>query len=378
MLDFIGACTSRLCGSSRCPERLPPGAGNNKFGDGATATGVDDDGCCTVIDHRILTDRLPNDKTLASFAFQVRDQLQPPRHSGCRVVCLIIYREGCLLCMEVGTNCEVASLAGSCSAVRCALAKLLLRHAGRTPLAGIEKLVIVTDEPCCVLPGYSCCELLAEHVDRSVQIVCCWCVDGGEAPKGVLSRAETVEALYPYPNAYRHIARHEVAAFAEALAKRCAHVQAGPEATRRLFEVTWEAARLVPVEGRAHPVCYAAGVLFRSGEIRACPSALLSGSAVVDSIDPVARLSACLEEHVRRGDFPQTLVITDQWGVLHAPAAVGRRFLEVHGFSSVSLLVHDSDTGELRVLRCGELSCGVGGGAEAKGAKLEATPTPTL
>lgn len=352
MQRLLGQCAACLCGQ---PRVLPKGVGHGRFGEGLVDTMAPLVDCALLVDRFDLEGGLPSDSVLAELAFAVRAQLAPPRHSNFRVVCLILYRLGGQLRAEIGANSEVVSLAGGCCAERCAIAKLVTRFGGRTPLEGVERLVLVSDAPSCVLPGYACRELLSEHLDSDVPITCAW-YDSQAKIVGVPGRRPqlrrtSVRALQPHPCAYRHVARGELATFAEQLAAKCAAV---PADARSLFEKTLQTAQEVTdAHRRVHPAQYAAGALFHSGELRACSAA--PAIEFPCSIDAVARLSVHLEERQQRGDLPKLLMVCDRWGVLHAPFAVGRSYLLEHGFSDVDMLVHD-DAGELCTLKCSDLS----------------------
>lgn len=282
-------------------------------------------------------------------------RLTPPRHSEFRVLCLVAQRVEGRLFAEFGSNSEVVSLAGGMCAERCVVGKLLLSSGGRTLVVGIERIVIVSDAPHCVLPGCQCREILVEHVPTGVPYVCAWQPAGG----GRLElRTLTMEALYPHPSVYRWVPRREVSGFAERLSRRCE--KPASEDAKRLLEATLAAAR--GLESTVHPVHYAAGALFASGEVRTCAAALIVEFPCC--IDPVARLSTWIEEHARRQDPPELLLVCDQWGVLHAPFAIGRSYLLEHGCGGVATLVHDGGSGKVLELPCEELG-GSGEGVSA-------------
>lgn len=257
-------------------------------------------------------------------------------------------------------NSEVVGLTGSCSAERSVIAKMLMRHGGRSPLVGVEKLVLVTDAPHCVLPGYQCREILREHVDPSVLVVCAWRSEEDGHLKKIQSLTVSIEELHPYPSPYLHMASKEVSELAEQFARRCAPVPRQPADWHRLYEATRAIARAHPASSSRAGVHYAAGAMFFSGDIRTCEAAPAQEPSC--SLEAISRLSAWLEEHSRQDDLPQLILISDQWGVLHAPFAVGRGYLIEHGYGDVSILLHDSCTAELRELRCRDL----GGGVDCK------------
>jgi len=342
--------------------------GHGKFGEGVVDTASNIDECGLLMDRfnlESLDGALPADIVLADLAFNVRGQITPPRHSGFRVICLLVYRHAGKLAVEVGFNCEVVSLTGGVCAEKNAVTKLVTKFSGKTPLDTVERVVIVSDADHVILPGLNCREFLMEHLPPSVRVVAAW-HDSTSPPRpaGIPGpgrphmRTAALQDIYPHANAYRRVARADVAAFAEQLAARCAPVPAEPSATKRLFEATLKRAQdhKETDEKQLHPVYYAAGALFQSGEVRVCTSAVAIEYPC--SIDAVARLSVWLEEHVQNGDHPTTVVVCDQWGVLHAPFATGRSYLCEYGFDDVTILIHDADSGAICTLRCRELAGG--------------------
>merc|ERR1711988_553135 len=59
------------------------------------------------------------------------------------------------------------------------------------------------------------------------------------------------------------------------------------------------------------------------------------------SIDPVVKLIPFLEEKVAEGVTPSLVLMSDQFGVLHAPFACARAFLAEHGYEDLKLIVHN-------------------------------------
>ncbi|CAK0904921.1 unnamed protein product, partial [Prorocentrum cordatum] len=118
----------------------------------------------------------PSDDQLAALAFAVgRKQLAANDAGGRRTVCLLLHRSGRdgLLRAEVTTACWTRGGAG-CSAEVAAVSRLLLRCGCRTPLEGVERMVVAVDADHLVPPDPRGCELLVEHADLAVPIVCAW------------------------------------------------------------------------------------------------------------------------------------------------------------------------------------------------------------
>mmetsp|Transcript_38785 Transcript_38785/g.104016 ORF Transcript_38785/g.104016 Transcript_38785/m.104016 type:complete len:226 (+) Transcript_38785:2-679(+) len=219
-------------------------------------------------------------------------------------------------------------------------------------------MVVAVDADHLVPPDPRGCELLVEHADLAVPIVCAWLEE-----RRLCSRTGELRCWLPHPSAYRGVAAPDVAAFAERLAAQCRPCAEARE--KQLHDAAREEAlRAINPFAHAAYVSYAAGAASRGGAVRVCSAVGLQGREV--GLDAVARLSAWLEDWRWQGDPPELLLVSDQWGVLHAPTATGRVYLLERGFGDVALLLHDG-SGELLRLRCSDLA-GVPPREEAAGA----------
>lgn len=372
--DLLGRCAGALCPRTAPPPgggRPRPSAGHGRFGEGAAETAAPEAESGPVADRLLLGhDAGPSEGQLAALAHAICGKLEAPRDGSHKRLSLLLHRgaDGGLVA-EVATAAGGARAAAGCSAEAAALARLLLRRGCCEPLEGVERLVSATDGPSPAPPSPRSCELLLQHLDAELPVVCTW--RGGEEPNGRGSRARisTLGALYPHPDAYRRLGSDEVADFAAGFALRCAKVPHDPAPDQRLFQAVFAAAR---EEAKATaPACcvhLAAGVLYKSGALRTtsglrgagppAPAAAASGDAVLQLAPWVAGGA--------EGE-PELLLICDQWGVLHAPSGAAREQLVAFGLGEVRLLVHQASSGELCGLRCmellGERACGAPAGA---------------
>ena len=55
---------------------------------------------------------------------------------------------------------------------------------------------------------------------------------------------------------------------------------------------------------------------------------------------------------------PILLLQVDQWGILSAPAAPARAWLNEYGFGALQVLLHEAEGGQLRVLTVAQLAPG--------------------
>jgi len=141
----------------------------------------------------------------------LRQRLSPPRHSGFRVVALLLLKDGSTI---AGANDEPAvSLGGALCAERAALLAYRVRY-GRCCKPQITTIYIVSDHPTTALPpGCLCREYLYGHpaVDpattRIVLQAAASCPDDdGDEPTSMSTptpiRCFTLQELHPYPSAY--------------------------------------------------------------------------------------------------------------------------------------------------------------------------------
>lgn len=377
--QFVAACLDGLLPQPR-RERGP---NHGFFGEGAVVSRTTKDG---VMDRmRLNGPALPGDLILARLAFAVRGQLEPPRRTGIRRVCLVVHRHGCEdgeLGVEVASTAECCNAAGGCSAEQSALAKLMT-WVGVLPVGGparglglglVEKLVVVSDAPHIVLPDAVSREMLAEHLAPSVPLLL-GCYESGR----LHLQTVTVADLYPFPLAYRHVPCRDVAMFARSLGARCAPVPVEQTLVQKVFLATLAAVRKDAQPSATSPSqeakasntemnsscqaeaedvtpVYAAGVGFADGNVEVCvgrgqSSATSSGVLVWEGI---TQLAFRLQDRDLALPPPCLFLVSDQWGVLHAPFSAGRSIL-VECFRELSFVVHSPEKGDLRELRCREL-----------------------
>jgi len=365
--QWFRQCFVFLCGAKSVKKK---GAGHGRLGEGVVQSRLPEAVCGPFVDRIEFGSRLlPDNGSLARLALGMHPQLDPPKHSGRSTVALVVYHAATgSFRAEVATATEVVGLAGGVDAGCCAIARLLTRRAGHTPLDCVDRVVVAVSALKELLPGYQCRQMLAEQLADEVQVICAW--QEGARPR---AKAITVAELWPHPCAYRHLGRDEVAVFAGSLASLCEAPFTGESdsARRNLYEGTKEAAMTEYCDDEVHPVRYAAGVLFETGVSEVCAAVPAADHTV--SIEAVARLSFALEARRRSGNRALLLLVSDQWGVLHAPFAVGRSYLVERGFGDLLTAVHNPLTGAVQELRCSDLT-GVVPVANSDAPAANATP----
>jgi cytidine deaminase len=347
------------------------------------------------------------DKEDIVIAQEYRIRVNPPRQSSFRVVALIYYQ---LLGQEesssnnsnrnyvVGANDEPCYMNGSICAERAALVQLRF-----LPIKSITKVVITTDSPQPIYPGFLCREFMSSHLaldPETVPIItagslcrdpCCRLNIGktmidntfASAPginhesSALASLSETASAfnaclgqgktfhqwnivktsltaLYPYPSPYTRLDANECVELGPILSKKysdqqiIAQSQLPPQASHLIAKAT-EAANAANDRYQLHPIQYAAAVLFDDGTIQtACQRKALEYGC---SLDAVTQLGTYMEEKLdtnkkNNSDLgtsrPKLLVQTDQFGVIHAPFATARSYLSEFGFGDTKVLISQS------------------------------------
>eukprot|EP00927_Polykrikos_kofoidii_P072878 TRINITY_DN68950_c0_g1_i1.p1 TRINITY_DN68950_c0_g1~~TRINITY_DN68950_c0_g1_i1.p1 ORF type:complete len:480 (+),score=56.56 TRINITY_DN68950_c0_g1_i1:80-1519(+) len=366
----------------------------------ASPLSTDDGGASTEL--VALSPELPSSNILAELAVAVQGQVAAPARSGEKVACIAVHsrrapsRGNLVECcsIEAGTRAESAAPASACDAETCALAGPLAMAGACVPglfPTPLKALVLAADTsvPPRLSPGG--CELLAQHLHGGkcgghsdddeisgqqnglgleLPVLSAWRGRwrGGAGAKStgrriLRVRSDPFSKVYPHPNVYRSASNggSDLASIAKDFAAKCESVPDESGHIRRLFDTlhgisveSVEAkdrqriAEDSPPEFTCVGPCYSAGVICESGGI--CWASCFAGS-----VDVVARLSVRLEDSCRSGETPAWLLICDQWGVLHAPSAVGRSYLVERGFGNLSLLVHEEATGALQRLQCRDL-----------------------
>jgi len=189
---------------------------------------------------------------------------------------------------------------------------------------------------------------------------------GGEAAGKQLARYSLKE-LYPHPPIYHGVGRSFLHGMASNFADRmsavndredgdlaaCLGGRVGLKQTTALYRAVLSLAKTPHSSDANHPLHLAAGVLFSSGEMvteRQFP-ALEYGCTV----DAVTRLSAAMggrvdSDHSKK-DQPLLLLIVDQFGICHSPAAEPRSWLTEFAGGQIRaglvILVHEGSTGKL-------------------------------
>jgi hypothetical protein len=334
------------------------------------------------------------DKEDIKLSHQYRLKVIPPRQSSFRVVALIYYQllgeeddstDTSTINYVVGTNDEPCYMNGSICAERAALVQLRF-----LPIQRITKVVITTDSPQPIFPGFLCREFMCSHVNLDPEFVsiitagslccgdgCCGldisiggggsgsisttamksknaneeagldenmnsfgnCL-GGDGDQG-FHKWNTVKTslikLYPHPSPYTRLDARQCAKLGPRLSNKISQIQKqasfalSPEAQNLIVKAT-EAANRGNDRSQLHPIQYAAAVLFEDGTIQtACQRKCLEYGC---SLDAVTQLGTYMEKE-RDQAQTQTLEKRNDNSVVHV------------GFSIPILLVQTDQFGVL-------------------------------
>eukprot|EP00933_Yihiella_yeosuensis_P019699 TRINITY_DN15917_c0_g1_i1.p1 TRINITY_DN15917_c0_g1~~TRINITY_DN15917_c0_g1_i1.p1 ORF type:complete len:402 (-),score=63.94 TRINITY_DN15917_c0_g1_i1:164-1369(-) len=377
-MDPLGSCVAWLCSAPLGPAlqgRLwtnsdqpnNTGTGFGPFGKGVPEFHSHDGNFETLPDRLQLAtggEEEPGNGRLGALGIAISGKVTPASWHDCpRTVCLLLHRKGSRhsgqeltqqpftgrLVAEVGLEADVPGLSGSsCGAVATALSKLLLRQAGRLPLADVTSVVLANAATnACPAPTFVERELLAEMLDPAVQVHCAWLSDP-PGPNGKLRLwSTTVGDLYPFSSTF--LSRHngDICSCGRAAAETKSYADSDES---RLFDAVRKATKTNQVALQSNErttsadsskgTTSAAGVLFTSGEVQVCTATLAAEDALVascsttfrqphrqhragvltSSVDAILRLSTLMEEHCKQGDEPILLLLCDGSGQVHAPS----------------------------------------------------------
>lgn len=334
-----------------------------------------------------------DDGALISMANRKRILLNDsPTQSGFRVFCILVVESDGKIQFIEGTNSEQGYIGGFClfldiyyhllgaiCAERAALVQLRL-----LPNPIIKKVVIVTDSTSPIAPGeigliilhYSlslgalCREYLMSHAHPDTDVIIASCC-GEKIMKCKLGE------LYPHPYQYRSMKRYELLNYASIYSSTLSHdVTLCHEQIHSLHRSALEVISNDKLDV-IHPIKFAAAVLYKNNDIEA--TWFLKAFEYGDSLDPVSQLVVLMEKrkHENRlkkkqqtlddGDssewskydenysIPHIILMTDQFGVCHAPFAPARTLLKEHGYEDVLVVVHHHPTVCYQTCRASEL-----------------------
>lgn len=173
--------------------------------------------------------------------------------------------------------------------------------------------------------------------------------------------------LYPSPYVYRYLKRDQVMEYAQEYASSSGSI-GECSCNAEIHEVHRRALEVIRFDDATtlHPLQFAAGVLYENGDIEV--SWMLKALEYGNTLDPVSQLVVGMERRRvetvleatsdqenqsasalgRERHFPKIILMTDQFGVCHAPFAMARSILSEHNYGNAQVVVsHDSDKGYL-------------------------------
>lgn len=271
-----------------------------------------------------------SDEALVALANQKRISLPTsPTQSNFRVYAILVVSiDGVSRTIE-GTNAEQGYIGGAICAERSALVKLRYFE---NPI--IERVVVVSDSKQPISPGLLCREYLMS-VARNDALVIMGNCEGSQISKCKLGD------LLPFPYIYRLQKRNDIKSFAQTFSSSASQVSEVNPAAHRLHQAAMEKVRL-DKHTDMHPLQFAAAVQFDNGDIEVAWQ--LKGLEYGCTLDPVVQLIHEMEKRKQLcgNILPVMLVMTDQFGICHAPFAQGRALLTEYGYDDVMILVHDA------------------------------------
>ena len=270
-----------------------------------------------------------SDESLVALANQKRISLpSPPTQSNFRVYAILVVNINGVSHTIEGTNAEQGFIGGAICAERSALVKLRYFE---NPV--IERVVVVTDSKQPISPGLLCREYLMSAAKSNTLVIM------GSGDGNVIVKCKLGDLL-PFPYIYRLQKRNDIKSFALTFSSSASQVSEVNSAAHRLHQAAMEKVYL-DKHTDMHPLQFAAAVQFDNGDIEVAWQ--LKGLEYGCTLDPVVQLIREMEKrkHLCGNVLPVMLVMTDQFGVCHAPFAQGRALLTEYGYDDVMILVHD-------------------------------------
>jgi len=296
-----------------------------------------------------VTKLLPKDTPdsyFLSLAFKLKSTILKPPQSLFRVFSIITFRDETMPSHSIGylfgTNSECCILSNSICAERADLVQLRQRSTSVV----VERVYIVCDSQVYITPGAVCREYMMDNFcnENTIIITC------GE---NQVSSAYTLGQLFPFPIIYSKIDRNNVLSFANEFSQKCEQFltkyQTHPKWIELYTKILTEARKERKIF--LHPINYIAGVLFTNNEtvITQHHEAIEYGC----SLDAVSRLTVFIERQSEK-TTPELILQVDKYGILHAPAAVARAYIEEKGYHSVNIVIHHKK-GNLQLVKGADL-----------------------
>lgn len=310
------------------------------------------------VSHEAILPILEDDVALCKVANERRRGLfSAPIQSNFRVYCILVIEnaDGKLEFVD-GANVESGYIGGSICAERAALSQLRMFHGKVT----IKKIVVVTDSKIPLAPGMLCREFLHSYADVSTPVVCA--TDSGD-----IVTTFTLGSIYPHVFIYRNTGRSTLLDEGAKMAALIADTV--PKLGKIADMVYSKAQQNVKLDNteEVHPLSLAAAVVFEDDEVEVAWQ--LKGVEYGCTVDPITQLIRDMErrricgfcetkttcdvngESTKRAKvspeaqrrfvaMPKMLVMTDQFGVAHAPFAQARSLLTEHGYGELQIIVH--------------------------------------
>lgn len=299
--------------------------------------------CPPLSSHPKLT---PADARPMELCTQVRRTTAPPMHSNFLACCVLAYRDSRGATRYIkGVNGETPVVGACMCSERAAMLQLRL-----VDFATLDAVYITTsDDNNVISPGMLCREYMSEMGDPSLRVVLF--TSGRDDP---IVEVLTLAQLYPHPPLYRRVGGTAIVAHAAFAAACCqplvaadwaldwmppaAAAAAQSGAVDRLYDAVAAVAARPERKDVVYPLRYAAGALYADGTTSVVlQNRLLEYGC---SNDACQKLSALLEAAVDAGNPPVVIVQCDQSGVMHAPHARGRAYLNEYGHDDVVIPVH--------------------------------------
>jgi cytidine deaminase len=332
---------------------------------------------------------------ILALALALKDELEPPHQSNFRVFCIMTYADDTdgispsadahALRAMTGTNCEACGIHASFCAERTALVTLRNRANGFALLRNVRGLYLVCDGLTEITPGLLCREMLSSFIPMSTPV---WL--GGRRADGSLAvRVVALDALLPFPHAYRGMRAHAIqqqfaahrAEFSSArmlddlypdsspsaASSSAISPSPSPAAVPRDVLTRLVAAVEAAIDRDAQPWHFAriaAGVAFADGSVFVAhqDKGLEYGTSVPAEIKIFVELQRRRDSSTSSSSSsaplpqPLCLLVIDHLGVWHAPCGQARALFSEFGYLNVAVAAWCDRRRVCAWTTCGELA----------------------
>ncbi|GAX22814.1 hypothetical protein FisN_24Lh096 [Fistulifera solaris] len=289
---------------------------------------------------RSIKDDSNDDSTLLRKAHSLRLSLSKPPLSQFRVVAILVTERKELI---FGTNVEsYGSLTNTLCAERAACSQYILQYPDQETRPFISTIYIVSDADVPISPGCLCREFLSgQNLSASQTRIVMQSADTSSK-----TWVSCLQELFPRPSLYNRLNIQQQLELGTALSLQQPFSgqsvgSLSQQDVLNLWNTAWEAAKS-DVRDKVFPMHYGAAALIRvdDGIHRLVSACALKAVEYGSSQDALCQLWTLVSKQLEQ---ITAVILVDQFGLLHTPAAVARSIWAEYGGGSVPIILYKYD-----------------------------------